>query len=177
MAAPTVIVVTGLPGTGKSAIADLLAQHLGAPAFSGDWLLGALKPAAAALATLDRQTYLELYRTLLRSLITRQLQFNQSAIVDAIVPDEVLEDWRRLTSDHHGTLVVIECVCTDGALHRQRIGGRVRNIPGWHEVGWDHVQRMKSEMAALRSERLVLDAVNLLDDNLRAALAHSEFPD
>lgn len=172
MAAPTVIVVTGLPGTGKSTIADLLAQHLGAPAFSGDWLLGALKPAAAALATLDRQTHLELYRTLLRSLITRQLQFNQSAIVDAIVPDEVLEDWRRLTSDHHGTFVVIECVCTDVTLHRQRIEGRVRNIPGWHEVGWDHVERMSAELAPLRSERLVLDAIDPIDDNLRAILTH-----
>lgn len=76
-ASPKVIVFTGLPGTGKSTLADWTASQLGAPAFAGDWLLGALKPAAKVLAQLDRATYLELYRCLLRSLIMRQLILEQ----------------------------------------------------------------------------------------------------
>ncbi|MGI8415763.1 MAG: hypothetical protein ACR2P2_06055 [Nakamurella sp.] len=65
------VAFTGLPGTGKSMLSDLIGKWLGAPAFAGDWLLGALKPAAKALAQLDRAAVLELYESLLRSLITR----------------------------------------------------------------------------------------------------------
>ena len=39
-----VVVFTGLPGAGKSTLAEQVAVSLGAPAFSGDWLMGALKP-------------------------------------------------------------------------------------------------------------------------------------
>lgn len=41
---PAAVVLTGLPGTGKSTLADRAAAALGAPSFSGDWLLGALAP-------------------------------------------------------------------------------------------------------------------------------------
>jgi adenylate kinase family enzyme len=87
---PIVVVFTGLPGTGKSTLAEATARALHAPAFAGDWLLGALKPAASALMHLDRATYLALYRGLLRSLIERQLILGQSALVDCVVADEVL---------------------------------------------------------------------------------------
>jgi hypothetical protein len=29
--------------------------------------------------------------------------------------------------------------CRDAAVHRARIEGRVRGIPGWYELDWDHV--------------------------------------
>jgi hypothetical protein len=29
--------------------------------------------------------------------------------------------------------------CRDVALHRCRLDGRTRGIPGWHELDWDHV--------------------------------------
>ncbi|MGH3827941.1 MAG: AAA family ATPase [Pseudonocardiaceae bacterium] len=167
-----VVVFTGLPGTGKSTMADLTAKTMAAPAFAGDWLLGALTPAARALAQLDRQTYLELYHGLLRSLITRQLLLRQSAIVDCLVPDDVLDAWRLLAADHEAQLSVVECVCTDVTVHRGRVEGRVRNIPGWHEVGWDHVQRMRAEVPALRTERLIIDALEPVDHNLQAVLTY-----
>jgi hypothetical protein len=50
-------------------------------------------------------------------------------------------------------LLVIECVCSDQAVHRSRIEGRVRGIPGWHEVGWDHVERMRAETSSPSIER------------------------
>ena len=51
------IIFTGLPGTGKSTLAEPVARAMGAPAFAGDWLMGGLEPAHAALATLDRSDY------------------------------------------------------------------------------------------------------------------------
>ncbi len=163
-----VAVFVGLPGTGKSTMAELTAHTLGAPAFAGDWLLGALKPAAEALAQLDRVTYLALYRSLLTSLITRQLILGQSAVLDCLAPDDVLEQWQVLAEDHGADFRVIECVCSDAALHRSRVEGRVRNIPGWHEIGWDHVLRMRDELPPITAQHLTLDAVHPVDVNRRA---------
>ncbi|RIQ26262.1 hypothetical protein DY240_10775 [Jiangella rhizosphaerae] len=63
-----VIVFTGLPGTGKSTLADRAAAVLGVPSFAGDWLLGALAP-HGVLRGLDRPTYLRLSHDLLGTLI------------------------------------------------------------------------------------------------------------
>jgi prolyl oligopeptidase len=53
-----------------------------------------------------------------------------------------LHDGRRFVYHRY----LIECICSDTAVHRARIEGRVRGIPGWQEVGWDHVQRMRAEV-------------------------------
>jgi adenylate kinase family enzyme len=167
-AALRVVVFTGLPGTGKSTLAELTAKALGAPAFAGDWLMGALKPAARALAQVDRETYVELDRSLLRSLITRQLMLQQSAVVDSILPDVVLSDWRELAEGYGASMYVVECVCTDESVHRARVEGRVRGIPGWHEVGWDHVERMRTEIPPVQIDHLTLDAMDSLASNFDA---------
>jgi adenylate kinase family enzyme len=164
------VVLTGLPGTGKSTLADLVAQALKIPAFAGDWLMGALKPAAPALMSLDRDTYLLLYRGLLRSLIHRQLILGQSAILDCVVTDAVLADWRELADQYDASVLVVECVCSDEVLHRSRVEGRIRAIPGWHEIDWDHVERMRAESPALQTSRLTVDAINPLASNLEVLL-------
>lgn len=162
-APPTVVVLTGLPGTGKSTLADQVATVLGAPSFAGDWLLGALAP-HGVLDGLDRDTYLRLYRDLLGTLITRQLLLGQSAVVDCLVDDTALSRWRRLAAGHDARLAVVECRCGDADAHRRRIEGRRRGIPGWHEVDWAHVERMRAEFPPLTVEHLDLDTADVGPD-------------
>jgi predicted kinase len=167
---PVVVIITGLPGTGKSTLAERLARTVRAPAFAGDWLMGGLKPAHAALGRLDREQYLQAWFGLLRTLVTRQLMFGQSAIVDDLVGTGQLELWQQTAAQFGASLHLIECTCSDQGLHRSRIEGRVRGIPGWHEVGWDHVERMRGELAPLTGDHLRLDAVNPVEDNFRRIL-------
>ena len=166
----TVVALTGLPGTGKSTLADLLARRTGTPAFAGDWLLGALAP-HGILDEVARPTLLAGYYDLLASLVTRQLLLGQSAIVDCVLDDEVVATWRRSVGEHGGRLLVVECGCSDTAAHRSRVEGRHRGIPGWHEVGWDHVERMRAEFRPVRDVQLTLDAVDPIEDNLRLLTA------
>jgi hypothetical protein len=171
-ARPQVIVFTGLPGTGKSTLAEQVARTLKAPAFASDWLIGGLKPAHRALSTLDRAEYLAACNSLLETLITRQLMLGQSAVVDDIVRDSEVRQWRTAVDRFAGNLFVVECICSDASLHRARIEGRVRDIPGWHEVGWDHVERMRAEFPPLTTGRLIVDAVEPAAANLRRVLEH-----
>jgi hypothetical protein len=83
----------------------------------------------------------------------------QSAVLDCLVDDGVIERWRVLAAEHGARLVVVECRCGDIALHRRRIEGRVRGIPGWHEVDWAHVERMRAEFAPLAAD----DGVTVVD--------------
>lgn len=165
-----VIIFTGLPGTGKSTLAEQVARIVRARAFAGDWLMGGLKPAHAALAKLDWSDYVAAWFGLLRTLVTRQLMLGQDAVVD----DEVTEDqavaWRETADRFSARLFLIDCICSDEAIHRERIEGRVRGIPGWHEVGWDHVERMRVELTPLTVDRLTVDAMEPVADNLRRVL-------
>ncbi|MFD7011172.1 AAA family ATPase [Rhodococcus jostii] len=161
-----VIVLTGLSGTGKSTLADHLARDLGVPAFSGDWLLGAIAPAHTVLAKLTRPDYLAMYHSLLESLITRQLMLDQGATVDCAINDTISERWQKIAEDRGARLDIVECVCSDEHEHRRRVEGRQRHIPGWHEVDWNHLQRMRVETPPLTVPHLTVDALYSVDDNL-----------
>ncbi|MGW6200570.1 AAA family ATPase [Kribbella sp. NPDC055110] len=160
-----IIAFTGLPGTGKSTLAERLATETGVPAFAGDWLLGALRP-HGVLDGLDRPAFLAMYYDLLGSLVERQLMLGQSAIVDCLINQEIAERWGRLAGRYGGQLRIVECVCSDESEHRRRLEGRRRGIPGWHEVGWDHVVRMRSEYAQLEGVRVTVDAMEGMEENL-----------
>jgi hypothetical protein len=90
----------------------------------------------------------------------------QSAIVECLVNAEIAERWEELAGRYGGRLRIVECVCSDERAHRQRLEGRRRGIPGWHEVGWDHVVRMRSEYPQLAGERLTVDAMDSVTANL-----------
>lgn len=166
------IAFTGLPGTGKSTLAERVATTLGAPAFAADWLMGALKP-YRVLSGLDRESYLSVSRDLLSTLATRQLMFGQSAILDCLADGDTVARWQELTARFDARLVVIQCECSDVGIHQRRIVGRQRGIPGWHEVDWEHVERMRIEFPPLSGQHFTLDtAVGDVDDNVATALRH-----
>lgn len=128
--------------------------------------MGALKPANKVLTQLDRESYLRVHYGLLETLMTRQLMFQQAAIVDGVVSDAVLEGWQQIVNGYGAKLYVIECICSDVGEHRRRVEGRVRGIPGWHEIDWDHVERMRVELKPLEKARLTLDAMDPVALNL-----------
>ena len=63
-------------------------------------------------------------------------------------------------------------MCTDVDVHRRRLDGRVRGIPGWYEVDWADVERARGRAEPWLDEHLVLDAVAPFADNLATAQAY-----
>jgi hypothetical protein len=50
--------------------------------------------------------------------------------------------------------------------------GRDRGIPGWPELSWDEVERVRSRFEPWRTERLVLDAVRPLAETVERLSAY-----
>jgi hypothetical protein len=65
-------------------------------------------------------------------------------------------------------LKIIECVCADDAVHRQRVEGRIRNIEGMPEVTWAQVLARRAEYEPWNDDRLVLDTATQSIDRLLA---------
>lgn len=64
-------------------------------------------------------------------------------------------------------------LCTDESVHRRRVEGRVRGIPGWHEIDWGHVERMRREQPALTVPHITVDAIDSIAYNLDKVLTYA----
>jgi predicted kinase len=167
------IVFSGLPGTGKSSLAEAAGRELGIPVFARDWLEATLwgvglNEEAACADKLGYAGY-ELMTTLAR----RQLAMGQSAVLDSVAGVvAVREAWRGLAAEFRADWYVIECICSDGGLHRARLATRQRAIPGWYEVTWAQVEAVRGRYVAWEEERLVVDGVRPFAENLATVLAY-----
>ena len=163
------VVFTGLPGTGKSAIAEAIARELGAPVFSVDPLEATLLRLGI---TREQRSDVAAY-ALAHTLADGQLARGQSAVIDAVngVP-AVREQWEALARRWDAPLVWIKTICSDEAAHRARVEGRNRGIEGFvHEPTWDDVEQVRATWyEPFAGEALVLDAVDPLDENISRAL-------
>jgi len=161
------IVMSGLPGTGKSAVADGIARATGAPVYSVDPLAFMLWNHGVSREQLsDGKDY-----EIAAALAAQQLARGGSAILDAVTAfDSTRRAWRAMAERHGTRTLAIECVCTDSELHRARLVQRDRGLPADMEPAWEEVQQREFE--AWTEDRLVLDAVDPLDENIRRALAY-----
>jgi predicted kinase len=166
---PTLVIVGGVPGTGKSTIADAIAGALGIPIFNKDKLEASLWRSGI---TTEKDSW-QVAEDLLGTLAHEQLRSSQSAILDTVAGRGTSRDgWRSIAHECGGAFKPIECICSDEELHRSRIEGRVRGIPGWYELTWDDVERSRSRFEPWDGDRLVLDTARPLDDNVAAALGY-----
>ncbi|HEX9331058.1 MAG TPA: AAA family ATPase [Anaerolineales bacterium] len=165
------IVFSGLPGTGKSSLAEAVAKDLSIPVFSKDWLEATLLRSGLKSTEEDKSLGFAGYE-LLTILAERQLMLKQSVILDSVAASQTIRsEWRQLAQQYKysADYRVIECICSDEALHRLRLEDRKRNISGWHELEWAEVERVKQYYFPWEGERLVLDMINPFDENLLKA--------
>ena len=97
----------------------------------------------------------------------------QSAILDSVLSiAKIREQWRALAQKYQAQWRVIECICSDENIHRQRLSQRQRGIPGWHELEWSEVERVKEYYAAWTEARLVIDTLRPHPENIREILEY-----
>ena len=171
--AAVLVVLAGLPGSGKSAVADGVARDLGATVVSVDPIEAALWQAGVAR---DQPTGLAAY-VVAEAVAAHQLTLGRPVVVDAVnAVAEARAQWLGLAARAGVHLRFVEVVCPDPALHRARLEGRRRDLPGFPEPTWADVVRLAGEVAPWTGPRLELDSTRPLDDLVAAVLADLRTP-
>jgi predicted kinase len=163
------IIVGGLPGSGKSTIAEQAARMIHGALIAKDVVEATLGRSGIGREANSGWAGYEV----LNSLADAQLRVGGSAVLDSVAAYDRLRDgWREIGRRHGATVQEVECICSDERSHRSRIEARQRNIPGWYELTWQEIEDVRSRYEPWRGEHLVLDAVRPLEDNLAALEAY-----
>jgi predicted kinase len=163
---PVLIVVSGLPCTGKSELAARIAPALGAPIFSVDPIESAILRAGIARTF---ETGVAAY-LVAEALAGAQLSRGGTAIIDAVSSVEWAKTlWRELAARHATALRVIECRCSNEVVYRERLAARDRGM-AFAEPTWTELEARRAEYVPWTEPVLVVDAIDALDDNARRGL-------
>ena len=168
------VVVTGSTGAGKSTIADALAGELGATVASFDWVMSALRSHEDVWSVVEEPV--ELQRRVGWDLLSRvaeqQLRSSRNCILDLVAREQPRQEWAQLADKYGAFFAVVECVCSDVEVHRSRVDGRRREIPGWYELKWEWVKRGRQLYEPLNEPKVVIDAIEPLRHNLGVVMDH-----
>ena len=166
------IAMAGLPGTGKTAIAEAIGARLLKPVVSVDPIESAILRAGIDA---DQPTGLAAY-LVAETLAETVMHAGHGAIIDAVnAVDPAREQWVSLAARSGQPLKFIEVVCSDATVHRNRLEARQRNLPHLTEPSWHAVEQSLDEYAEWSGpsgavDRLTLDSVDPLDELVERAL-------
>lgn len=141
---PLLLVVSGLPGTGKTTLARALVQELDAVYLRVDVVETPLVRAGIEAGPLGYQ--------IVRELAASNLVLGRRVVVDLVNPLPVTRRmWTDLAAEQAVQLIVFECQLPDAAEHRRRVEARTPDLsdqvlPTWTDVvsreyeRWDEVR-------------------------------------
>ena len=129
----TLYILSGLPGTGKTTLAQLMAPQLGAMHLRIDTIEQGLRDLCGL--RVEGEGYRLAYR-----IAEDNLRLGISVIADSVNPWKLTRDeWQAVAKSAGAAFFNIEIVCSDKAEHRRRIEERASDIatlklPTWKDV-------------------------------------------
>ena len=156
----------GLPGTGKTTIAQALARKLAAVYLRIDTLEQALIKGAANGEDIGPAGYLAAY-----AVAKDNLRLGSTVVADSVNGLHVTRSaWRTVAHEAGVRILEVELICSDTTAHRRRIEERRADIPGHELPTWQSV--MERRYDAWESERLVVDTAMLSVEQVVGAITH-----
>lgn len=128
------VVVCGLPGVGKTAVARGVADRLGATFLRIDSIESAIA------STLHPYEDSPVGYEVAGRVSADQLRSGRPVVVDAVNAVEAARaGWREVARGTGATLRWVEVVCSDQGEHRRRVESRGSEMPGHVVPTWDEV--------------------------------------
>lgn len=157
------VVVSGLPGVGKTTIARQLARAAGATYLRIDSIEQSMRNAGWQVAG-------EGY-SVAGAVAEDNLRLGRTVVADCVNPWSVTRrEWRSVAQRAGVRAVDVEIVCSDRDEHRRRVESRVADIDGHRLPTWSDV--VERDYQAWDGERLVVDTAHLdVDQSVRRILS------
>ncbi|MCU7799422.1 MAG: AAA family ATPase [gamma proteobacterium symbiont of Lucinoma myriamae] len=146
---PTLHIFSGLPGTGKSTLAQELSKRAGFVYLRVDTVEQALRDLCNS--KVEGEGYRLSYR-----IVQDNLKLGLSVIADSCNPIELTRsEWNKVATKSEASFTNIEVICSDISEHRNRVENRESTIEGLKLPTWKDVENR--EYHTWCSERLVID--------------------
>lgn len=155
---PVLVVVGGLPATGKSTIADHLARLVGAPYLRVDRIERAIVAYSSLEHPIGAAGYAVAY-----ALASEQLRLGLDVIVECVNPIAVTRDaWVATAGETDAAVLEVEVICSDPAEHRRRVLTRLTDVDGLVKPTWEDV--LRREYDPWSRPHLVIDSAGTAPD-------------
>jgi predicted kinase len=154
------LVLSGLPGVGKTTIARELARVTGAVHVRIDSIEQALRGAGVAV---EGEGYRVAY-----AVAEDNLRLGRTVIADCVNPWPLTRDAWRAVADRVGVRFLdVEIVCSDADEHRRRVESRRADIAGHTLPTWSEV--VARDYRPWDRDHLVVDTARMdVDESVRA---------
>jgi predicted kinase len=148
----TLVILSGLPGVGKTTIARALGVALSAVHIRIDSIEQALRNAGL---TVDEHGYRVAY-----AVAEDNLRLGRTVIADCVNPWPLTRrEWQAVASRAAARAISVELVCSDIEEHKRRVESRSPDIDRHRVPTWSEV--MAHDYRPWDSDRLVVDTARL----------------
>ena len=149
---PVLYIFSGLPGSGKTALSQQVAQRLNAVYLRIDTIEQALRE--ICLVEVQGEGYDLSYRV-----AADNLRLGMSVVSDSCNPIELTRrTWEQVAIEAQADYVNIEVICSDAREHQLRIDTRISTLSGLKLPTWGEVVNREYHMWAV--ERIVIDTAS-----------------
>ena len=145
------IVFAGLPGTGKSTLANELAHIIGATYLRIDSIEQAIAGSTLGSHPIEEAGYVVGY-----ALAEDNLRNGATVIADSVNPIDLSRTgWLEVAGRAGRDCIEVEVICSDPAEHRKRVETRTADISGLKLPTWQEV--LDREYHPWNRDRVVID--------------------
>jgi len=167
---PTFVIFSGLPGTGKSALADHLARELRWPLLRIDDVAGNVPPDA------DYRFWDEKILLLL-TIAEEQLKLGINVIADSVFMGADRVHAQEITQKQGAIFRPVYCFVSDEVLWEKRVTKRYDAAQNSNVASWGQIQHQRQWFAPWESGTgLFVDAVNPVEQNYAKVLEYVSSP-
>ncbi|QOT79015.1 AAA family ATPase [Cupriavidus basilensis] len=156
----------GLPGTGKTTVAQALARKLAAVYLRIDTLEQAMIAAGSDGADIGPAGYLAAY-----AVAKDNLRLGMTVVADSVNSLHVTRSsWRGAALEAGVRIFDIELICSDTTAHRLRVEERQADIPGHTLPTWKSV--LERQYDTWDSDHLVVDTASVSVEQAVETIIH-----